>query len=178
MCNDIWSLNKNIAIFKKSVISFDVVTLLISNLNVHIITGIFNGFQNLTQKPVCCPFTEARCMTTDWKLILRRLFLFIICQNYVMFPLVLWPSPILMLWIALFAVAEGWLLLDIGWFVLFYEACKVNTIFFSGRIFIIWKLYCIQWCIINISIFLCADVLFTINIRVHWSEAVFHTTVY
>ena len=29
------------------------------------------------------------------------------------------PPPILMLNIAYFAVAEGWLLLDIGWFVLF-----------------------------------------------------------
>ena len=35
-----------------------------------------------------------------------------------MFPLVLLP-PILRLCIALFAVAEGCLLLDIGWFVLF-----------------------------------------------------------
>ena len=44
---------------------------------------------------------------------------FILCQNYMMFPLVLPPPPILRLCIALFAVAEGWLLLDIGWFVLF-----------------------------------------------------------
>ena len=33
-------------------------------------------------------------------------------------PLVLSPPPILRLWITLFAVAEGWLLLDIGWFCL------------------------------------------------------------
>ena len=32
------------------------------------------------------------------------------------------PHPILRLFIALFAVAEGLLLLDIGWFVLFFEA--------------------------------------------------------
>ena len=31
------------------------------------------------------------------------------------------PLPILRLCIALFAVAEGWLLLDIGWFVLFFK---------------------------------------------------------
>ena len=30
------------------------------------------------------------------------------------------PPPILRLCIALFAVVEGWLLLDIGWFVLFF----------------------------------------------------------
>ena len=37
-----------------------------------------------------------------------------------MFPLVLYPPPILMMFIALFAVAEGWLLLDIEWIVLFF----------------------------------------------------------
>ena len=31
------------------------------------------------------------------------------------------PPPILRLYIALFAVAEGWLLLDIGWFVSFFS---------------------------------------------------------
>ena len=31
------------------------------------------------------------------------------------------PPPIFWLCIAFFAVAEGWLLLDIGWFVLFFE---------------------------------------------------------
>ena len=36
-----------------------------------------------------------------------------------MLLLVLYPPPSLMLNIAYFAVAEGWLLLDIGWFVLF-----------------------------------------------------------
>ena len=36
-----------------------------------------------------------------------------------MFPSVLSLPPHLRLCIALFAVAEGWLLLDIGWFVLF-----------------------------------------------------------
>ena len=35
--------------------------------------------------------------------------------------------PFLRLCIALFAVAEGWLLLDIGWFVLFYEISVFNT---------------------------------------------------
>ena len=39
------------------------------------------------------------------------------CQNYMMIPLV-FNSPNLRQCIALFAVAEGWLLLDIGWFVL------------------------------------------------------------
>ena len=46
-----------------------------------------------------------------------------------MFPLVLYPPPpILRLCIALFAVAEGWLLLDIGWFVLFLEARKHDKV--------------------------------------------------
>ena len=43
-----------------------------------------------------------------------------LCQNYMMFLLVLYPPPILRLNIAYFAVAEGWLLLDIRWFVLFF----------------------------------------------------------
>ena len=46
---------------------------------------------------------------------------FILCQNCMMFLLVLYP-PILRLNIAYFAVAEGWLLLDIGWFVLFSKS--------------------------------------------------------
>ena len=37
------------------------------------------------------------------------------------------PPPILRLCIALFAVAEGWLLLDIGWFVLFLEWQSTST---------------------------------------------------
>ena len=37
------------------------------------------------------------------------------CLNYMMFPLVLYLSPpLLRQCIAIFAVAEGWLLLDIG----------------------------------------------------------------
>ena len=35
------------------------------------------------------------------------------------FPVGFVPNPLLRLCIALFSVAEGWLLLDIGWFVLF-----------------------------------------------------------
>ena len=41
-------------------------------------------------------------------------FTVILCQNYMMFLLVLYPPSILRLNIAYFAVAEGWLLLDIG----------------------------------------------------------------
>ena len=36
------------------------------------------------------------------------------------------PPPILRLGIALFAVAKGWLLLDIGWFVLFLGFLQYN----------------------------------------------------
>ena len=36
------------------------------------------------------------------------------------------PPPILRLCIALFAVAEGWLLLDIGWFVLFLSKLTIT----------------------------------------------------
>ena len=45
---------------------------------------------------------------------------FIPYQNYMMFPLVLY-TPYFEDLYCLFAVAEGWLLLDIGWFVLFLE---------------------------------------------------------
>ena len=44
---------------------------------------------------------------------------FILCLNYMIFPFVL-PPPHLRQCFALFAVAEGWLLLDIEWFVLFF----------------------------------------------------------
>ena len=44
----------------------------------------------------------------------RQVHRFILYQNYMKFPLVLYPHPILRLGIALFAVAEGWLLLNIG----------------------------------------------------------------
>ena len=45
---------------------------------------------------------------------------FILCQNYMMFRLVLYPLPHLRQCIvALSAFAEGWLLLDIGRLVLF-----------------------------------------------------------
>ena len=44
---------------------------------------------------------------------------FILCLNYMIVPLVLYHPPLLRQCIALFAVAERWLLLDIGWFVLF-----------------------------------------------------------
>ena len=37
------------------------------------------------------------------------------------------PPPILRLNIAYFAVAEGWLLLDIGWFVLFLYTVQIIT---------------------------------------------------
>ena len=49
----------------------------------------------------------------------RRVHRFLLCQNYMMFPLVLYP-PCFRQFIAIFAVAEGWLLLDIGWLVLFF----------------------------------------------------------
>ena len=45
-----------------------------------------------------------------------------------MFLLVLYPPPpILRLNIAYFAVAEGWLLLDIGWFVLFLYILELKS---------------------------------------------------
>ena len=43
------------------------------------------------------------------------------CQNFMMLSLVLYTPCHLRQCIALFAVAEGWLLLDIGWFVLFLK---------------------------------------------------------
>ena len=51
----------------------------------------------------------------------RRVHRFILCQNYMMFPLVLYPPPLnyFEAVYCLFAVAEGWLLLDIERFVLF-----------------------------------------------------------
>ena len=50
-----------------------------------------------------------------------------------MFLLVLYPPPlILRLNIAYFAVAEGWLLLDIGWFVLFL---LVKSVTYTGLLF-------------------------------------------
>ena len=46
-----------------------------------------------------------------------------------MFPLVFYPPPpLLRLNIAYFAVAEGWLLLDIGWFVLFLFYCTSDQV--------------------------------------------------
>ena len=47
-------------------------------------------------------------------------YFFTLCQNCMMFLLVLYPPPLLRQCIALFTVAEGWLLLDIGRFVLFF----------------------------------------------------------
>ena len=47
----------------------------------------------------------------------HRVHRFILCLNYMMFPLVPPPS-LLMHCVAIFAVAEVWLFLDIGWFVL------------------------------------------------------------
>ena len=70
----------------------------------------------------------------------RRLHRFILSQNYMMFPFVLSPPPsILRLCIALFAVAQGWLLLDIGWFVLLLSfilifndrSCQIPNIWFD-----------------------------------------------
>ena len=52
---------------------------------------------------------------------------FMFCLNYMMFPLVLYPPLFLRQCIAIFAVAEGWLLLDIGWFVLFLHV-KVQVL--------------------------------------------------
>ena len=59
---------------------------------------------------------------TGWGIIfwnVRRVHRFIFCLNYMMFPLVLYLTPLLRQCIAIFVVAKGWLLLDIGWFVLF-----------------------------------------------------------
>ena len=56
-----------------------------------------------------------------------RVHRFILCLNYKMFPLVLY-HPLLGQCIALFAVAEEWLLLDIGWFVLFSSPRKDTTL--------------------------------------------------
>ena len=47
-----------------------------------------------------------------------RVHRFILCLTYTMFPLV-FTSSLLKQCIAIFAVAEGWLMLDIGRFVLF-----------------------------------------------------------
>ena len=46
---------------------------------------------------------------------------FILCLNYMVFPFVLYPQLLLKQCIAIFVVVEGWLLLDIGWFVLFFQ---------------------------------------------------------
>ena len=62
------------------------------------------------------PYTEGN---------VRRVLRFIPCLNYMMFPLVLYPPPLLRQCIAIFAVAEGWLLLDIGLFVLFLQSSNV-----------------------------------------------------
>ena len=65
-----------------------------------------------------------------------RVHSFILCQNYTMFLLVLNPPPpILRLNIAYFAVAEGWLLLDIGWFVLFLNIFKHVSIFVKACLY-------------------------------------------
>ena len=65
----------------------------------------------------------------------RRVHRFILCLNYMMIPLVLYPLPLLRQCIATFTVAEGWLLLDIGWFILFLNSIiKTNakSIFLSN----------------------------------------------
>ena len=51
----------------------------------------------------------------------RRVHRFILCQYYMMFSLFLYPPPIFRLCIALFVVAEMLLLLDYGWFALFFH---------------------------------------------------------
>ena len=48
----------------------------------------------------------------------RRVHRSLLCLNYMLFPFVLYP-PLLRRCVAIFAVAKGWLLLNIGWFVLF-----------------------------------------------------------
>ena len=86
---------------------------------------------------------RSKLLASWWGIIfrnVRRVHRFILCQNYMMFPLVLNPPPpILRLCIDLFAVAKGWLLLDIGWFVLFLQnkICEIphqhNTIKHTGK---------------------------------------------
>ena len=60
------------------------------------------------------------------------------------------PPPILRLCIALFAVAEGWLLLDIGWFVLFnWHFCWRRGFCHMNEsdlvLFLLLVLHCISW---------------------------------
>ena len=53
----------------------------------------------------------------------RRVHRIILCLNYMMFPLVLYLP---LFWGNVFAVVEGWLLLDIGLFVWFYIGIFLN----------------------------------------------------
>ena len=63
------------------------------------------------------------------------LWFFVLSLYYMMFPLVLYP-PLLRQCIAIFAVAEGSLLFDIGWFVLFfYTPAASNKICLSPFLF-------------------------------------------
>ena len=54
----------------------------------------------------------------------RRVHYFILCLNYMLFPFPLLFRQC----IAIFAVAEGWLFLDIGLFVLFFFINEISDI--------------------------------------------------
>ena len=56
------------------------------------------------------------------------------CKSYMMFPFVMFPPPhYLRQYLASFAVTKGWLLLDIGWFVLFFYLVSNKIPFFVCR---------------------------------------------
>ena len=69
-----------------------------------------------------CAFFVTRPFTLTMIFDLVTLTFDLLFENYTMVPLVfvLPPPPLLRLCITLIAVAEGWLLLDIGLFVLFF----------------------------------------------------------
>ena len=82
-----------------------------------------------TEQKLCCLVLHRNKSTIIFRNG-RRVHRFILCQNYMMFLLVLNPPPsILRLNIAYLAVAEGWLF---GWFVLFLQwsiAKNVDIVF-------------------------------------------------
>ena len=74
------------------------------------------------------------------------------------------PPPILRLYIALFAVAEGWLLLDIGGFVLFLKKlknhiCTAHFTTFGSRYAWCWlnRIFCLEINILDLNIISFSD---------------------
>ena len=61
------------------------------------------------------------------------------------------PPPILRLNIAYFAVAEGWLLLDIGWFVLFLLSLPKPIVLSRSAIVVSSKFLCCGFLFVNIT---------------------------